>query len=124
MPAAHFADGSSGHMAKVSSFEKRTTSFLGTVLLCLLSSTCGYHTAGHAVTVPDDVHTVAIPAFVNQTHTYKIDQMLTEAVVHEMITRTHYRILNQADSRAHARLQGRLLSTAPPPLTYESTTRR
>ena len=124
MSAPYFAGGPSGHMAKVSSFEKRTTSFLGTVLLCLLSSTCGYHTAGHAVTVPDDVHTVAIPAFVNQTHTYKIDQILTEAVVHEMITRTHYRIVNQADNGADATLRGTVLSTATSPLTYDSTTGR
>src|SRR5438445_10973246 len=111
MSAPYFADGSSGNMAKVSSFEKRTTSFLGTVLLCLLTSTCGYHTAGHAVTVPDDVHTVAIRAFVNQTHTYKIDQTLTEAVVHEMITRTHYRNVNQADNGGDATLRGTVLHT-------------
>src|SRR5947209_11573856 len=112
-------------MVTFSSLKKATHSVLGTVLLCLLlTSACRYHTAGHAVTVPDDVHTVAIPAFVNQTHTYKIDQMLTEAVVHEMITRTHYRIVNQANNGADATLRGTVLSTATSPLTYDSTTGR
>ena len=125
MPAPHFAGGSSVHMAKACSLKKRTAFFLGTVLLCLLlSSTCGYHTAGHAVSVPGSVRTIAVPAFVNQTHTYKIDQMLTEAVVHEMITRTHYRIVNQADDGADATLRGTVLSTATSPLTYDSATGR
>jgi outer membrane lipopolysaccharide assembly protein LptE/RlpB len=124
MPAAHFVDGSSGHMAKVCSLKKRTVFFLGAVLLCMLAASCGYHTAGHVATVPDEVHSVAIPAFVNQTHTYKIDQMLTEAVVREMITRTHYRIVNQADDGADATLRGTVLSTATSPLTYDSTTGR
>jgi len=125
MSGIYFADASSVRMAKACSLKKRTAFFLGTVLLCLLlTSACGYHTAGHAVTVPDDVHTVAIPAFVNQTHTYKIDQMLTEAVVHEMITRTHYRIVNQANNGADATLRGTVLSTATSPLTYDSTTGR
>ena len=53
---------------------------------------CGYHTAGHAVALPENVQTIAIPAFVNQTQTYKIEQKLTAAVVREMVTRTHYHV--------------------------------
>jgi outer membrane lipopolysaccharide assembly protein LptE/RlpB len=125
MPAAHFADGSSSDVAEAQCRRKRAAFFLGTVLLCLLlTSACGYHTAGHAVTVPDNVRTIAVPAFVNQTHTYEIDQMLTKAVVREMITRTHYRIVNQADDGADATLRGTVLSTATSPLTYDSTTGR
>ena len=55
MSAPYFADGYSVHMAKACSLRQRTAFFLGAVLLCLLTSNCGYHTAGHAVTVPDDV---------------------------------------------------------------------
>jgi outer membrane lipopolysaccharide assembly protein LptE/RlpB len=125
MPAAHFADGSSSDVAEAQCRRERAAFFLGTVLLCLLlTSACGYHTAGHAVTVPDNVRTIAVPAFVNQTHTYEIDQMLTKAVVREMITRTHYRIVNQADDGADATLRGTVLSTATSPLTYDSTTGR
>src|SRR5208282_4158758 len=47
------------------------------VLLCLIAAGCGYYTAGHAVTIPDNIRTIAIPAFVNQTQTYKIEQLLT-----------------------------------------------
>ena len=94
------------------------------ISVCLQTLGCGYHTAGRMVTIPDEVHTIAIPAFVNQTHTYKIEQMLTGAVVHEMIARTRYRIVNQPDDGADATLHGTVLSTATSPLTYDSQTGR
>src|SRR5438445_12807796 len=74
--------------------------------------------------MPDDVQIVVNTTCVNQTHTYQIDQILTQAVVHEMITRTRYRIVNQADNGADATLRGTVLSTATSPLTYDSTTGR
>ena len=92
------------------------------VLLCLLVPGCGYHTAGHAVTIPESVQTIAIPAFVNQTQTYKIEQLLTAAVVQEMTTRTHYRVVSGGD--ADATLHGTVLSTSTTPLTYDSQTGR
>jgi lipopolysaccharide assembly LptE-like protein len=121
-PAAQIAFGC-GRLAK-SSPGNRKASLLPAMLLCVMTLGCGYHTAGRAVTVPDEVHTIAIPAFVNQTHTYKIEQLLTGAVVQEMITRTHYRIVNQAEDGADATLRGTVLSTATSPLTYDSTTGR
>ena len=38
---------------------------------------CGYHTAGSAVRLPENVKTIAVPAFTNVTTTYRIEQMLT-----------------------------------------------
>jgi hypothetical protein len=84
---------------------------------------CGYHTAGHANLLPSDLRTIAIPAFVNQTQTYRIEQMLTASVVEEFSTRTKYRIT--ADSKAaDATLRGTVLSTYTTPLTYDSQTGR
>jgi len=105
---------------------KRTNSLAPpTVLLIVLfTSGCGYHTAGHAVTLPSDVETIAIPAFVNQTQTYKIEQKLTAAVVREMVTRTHYHILNEPSDSADATLRGTVVSTSTSPLTYDSQTGR
>ncbi|MGH9501567.1 MAG: LPS assembly lipoprotein LptE [Terriglobales bacterium] len=98
---------------------------LGILTLCLLlGSACGYHTAGHAVTLPANVQTIAIPAFVNRTQTYKIEQRLTSAVVREMVTRTHYHILNEPSDSADATLRGTVISTSTSPLTYDSQTGR
>ncbi len=89
-----------------------------------LPTACGYHTAGHAITLPTNVNTIAIPTFVNNTETYKIEQRLTAAVVQEFITRTHYHIVNNADSDADATLRGTVFSTYTAPLTYDSQTGR
>ena len=93
--------------------------------LCLLASAgCGYHTAGHNVTLPENVKTLAIPAFVNQSQTYRIEQTLTAAVVREFTTRTHYQILHDTTDAADATLSGTILTTNTSPLTYDSRTGR
>ena len=91
---------------------------------CVVLASCGYHTAGHTVTVPDSVRTIAVPAFVNQTQTFKIEQLLTSAVVRELVTRTHYHVINQMSDDADAVLHGTVLSTYTTPLTYDSQTGR
>jgi len=98
--------------------------FQALLLILLFSTACGYHTAGHAVTLPANVQTIDIPAFVNRTQTYKIEQRLTAAVVHEMVTRTHYHILNEPSDSADATLRGTVISTSTSPLTYDSQTGR
>ena len=90
----------------------------------LLCAGCGYHTAGHVVTLPENVKTIAVPAFKNETATYRIEQMLTASVVREFTTRTHYRILNDATGEADATLRGTVLSTATSPLAYDTSSGR
>jgi len=93
-------------------------------LLAVPGAGCGYHVAGHSNTIPENVRTIAIPAFVNQTQTHKIEQMLTAAVTREMVTRTHYHLVHQEDGDADATLHGTVLSTYTTPLTYDSKTGR
>ena len=92
-------------------------------VLVLLSTGCGYHTAGKANLLPSDLRTLAVPAFVNQTQTNKIEQLLTAAVVQEFSTRTTYRVVTQPDS-ADVVLRGTVLTTSTTPLTYDSKTGR
>lgn len=98
-------------------------------LLCLLAlglglAGCGYKTGGHAVRLPQDLHTIAVPGFVNQTQTYRIEQILTAGVVREFLSRTHYRIVNEVNDSADAVLRGTVTSTQLAPVTYDSTTGR
>jgi len=95
---------------------------LAALLVCSVS--CGYHTAGHTVQLPENVKTIAVPAFKNETATYRIEQMLTASVVREFTTRTHYRILRDAGDEADATLRGTVLSTAASPLAYDTATGR
>ncbi|MFB3916716.1 MAG: LPS assembly lipoprotein LptE [Terriglobales bacterium] len=93
-------------------------------VLAIILAGCGYHTAGQARRLPTDLHTIAIPAFANRTSTYRIEQVLTEAVVREFISRTHYRVLNQEGQNADAVLRGVVVQSSIAPLTYDSTTGR
>ncbi len=100
-------------------------SALTPALIAIFSLTaCGYHTSGHAITLPPDISTIAIPTFVNNTETYKIEQRLTAAVVREFTTRTHYHILHSPSDAADATLLGTVYSTYTAPLTYDSQTGR
>lgn len=93
------------------------------LFLCALPCGCGYHTVGKSNLLPADLRTIAVPAFVNQTQTYSIEQMLTTAVVQEFATRTNYRITADPSS-ADAVLHGTVLSSYTTPLTYDSKTGR
>lgn len=93
-------------------------------VLGLAAAGCGYHAAGHAGRLPSEVRTIAVPAFVNQTQTFRIEQTLTQAVAREFVTRTRYQIANDAGEGADATLRGTVLSASTSPATYDSQTGR
>src|SRR5438445_13767846 len=95
----------------------------GVVLAGVLSvavSGCGYHPAGHVKTLPEDIHTIAVPAFINQSRTYRVEQRLTGEVVRALVTRTDYHVVNEPDQAADATLQGIVLGTGAVQATYAS----
>jgi len=94
------------------------------ILLLLGNAGCGYHTAGHASQLPDNLTTIAIPGFKNETLTYRIEEMLTSSVVREFTTRTRYRITSNPNDSPDATLRGTVLSTTATPLTYDTDSGR
>ncbi len=92
------------------------------LVLASAGAGCGYHTGGHSVQLPENVRTIAVTAFVNETREYRIEQLLTSSVVREFATRTHYHILNNTGDAADATLRGTVLSASSTPLTYNSAT--
>lgn len=93
-------------------------------LLCLAPVGCGYHAAGKADLLPTDVQTIAIPSFVNNTQSYKLEQRLTQAVVHEFLGRSRYRIVNEAEKGADAILRGTVTVSYVYPVTFDTQTGR
>jgi len=85
---------------------------------------CGYHTSGQAVRLPGDLHTIYVPMFENTTQTFRVEQVMTAAVVQELRSRTNYRIVSKNDGEADATLLGLVNYTANSPLTYDSVTGR
>jgi outer membrane lipopolysaccharide assembly protein LptE/RlpB len=103
----------------------RSLPFVGFLAaLVLAGSGCGYHAAGKGTNLPTDLHTLAIPAFRNRTNTYRVEQKITEAVVHEFTSRTNYRLVYKDDGSADATLDGVVTATQFTPITYDSTTGR
>ena len=94
------------------------------LLLLVSSIACGYHTAGHAVRLPDNVQTIAVPMFTNKTEAYRVEQILTASVVKEFNTRTKFRIVSEPGTQADAVLHGTVLQVLTAPLTYDSQTGR
>ncbi len=82
---------------------------------------CGYHVAGRSTTLPTSIHVIAVPALENKTTTYRIEQRLTAATIHEFLAKTQFHVVSDP-SAADAVLTGKVLSMEVLPLTFESTT--
>jgi hypothetical protein len=72
-------------------------------LLCLVS--CGYHVGGKADLVPQNVTTIAIPAFQTLSTRYKLVDQLPQQIGREFLSRTRFRIVDNP-SVADAVLNG------------------
>ena len=83
-------------------------------------SGCGYHQAGAATHLPADVRTLAVPAFATKAQAYHTEVAFTQATIHELNTRTKYRIINSDTPSADATLHGTILTQTVSPLTYDS----
>jgi outer membrane lipopolysaccharide assembly protein LptE/RlpB len=102
------------------SIKKTSLAVLATISFL---SGCGYHVAGRSTRLPQSVHVLAVPVFVNQTQTYRIEQILTHDVVREFIGRTRYRVVSTATD-SDATLKGTVLSAQASPLTYDAQSGR
>jgi len=90
------------------------------VLLAVGLSGCGYHVAGRNNALPKSIHVIAVPALENKTTTYRIEQRLTAATIHEFLAATPYKIVSSADG-GDAILRGKVLSVETVPLLFVST---
>jgi len=58
------------------------------------TSSCAYRLAGKRFNNGAGM-TIAVPAFVNRTTTYRIEQRITDAVRQELIKRTRYKVVSE-----------------------------
>lgn len=89
----------------------------------LCNAGCGYHVAGRADLLPKTLHTIAIPAFGNNTIRYKLSDRLAAAVTREFISRTRYQVIPD-ESAADAVLRGGVINLMAFPTTFDTTTGR
>lgn len=94
------------------------------VLLCFaMLGGCGYHVAGRSDALPKNIHVIAVPALENKTTSYRIEQRLTAATVHEFLTKTPYRVVSDP-ANGDAVLRGKVLSLEAVPLLFDTSTGR
>src|SRR5437879_13333522 len=87
--------------------------------LCCFNSSCGYHVAGRETALPKTIHVIAVPAIENKTTSYRIEQKLTAATIHEFLAKTDYKIDSNPAS-GDAVLTGKVLSVEAVPLTFQT----
>lgn len=93
------------------------------VLLLALLAGCGYHVAGRSSELPKEVHVIAIPALENRTTSYRLEQKLTSATVHEFLAETSYRVVSKPED-GDAVLKGAIVSLEAVPLLFDTTSGR
>lgn len=91
-------------------------------VLLLACAGCGYHTSGKAVRLPQNVQSIYVPTFTNTTHAFRVEQILTAAVVQELRSRTNFQVMLTTKEQADATLNGTVTYVATYPLTYDSQT--
>ena len=87
------------------------------------SAGCGYHVAGRNDSLPRTIHVIAVPALENKTTSYRIEQRLTAATVHEFLAKTSYRVVPDP-ANGDAVLRGKVLSLEAVPLLFDTATGR
>jgi len=95
----------------------------GALVLAAIASGCGYHVAGRSNSLPKSIHVIAVPALENKTTSYRIEQRLTAATVHEFLAKTSYRVVPNP-ANGDAVLRGKVLSLEAVPLLFDSATGR
>ena len=94
-----------------------------TLAAASLSFGCGYHVAGRSDALPKNIHVIAVPALENATNSYRIEQKLTSATVHEFLVATQYKITSNPTS-GDAVLRGKVLTLEAVPLLFDTQTGR
>ena len=94
---------------------------------CLLLSafclSCGYKVAGRGERLPPDIKTIAVPIFVNQSPTFRIEEKLAAAVSRELLERTKFQITPNTTG-ADAVLRGTVKEVSRGVITFDLTTGR
>ena len=88
------------------------------LLAAVVVSGCGYNLVGRASTIPEDIQNVYVEPLVNETQRPQVEQILTQAVIDELVTRRRFKVQNSA-AGADAILRGKVLTFGVRPLTFD-----
>jgi hypothetical protein len=101
-------------------FQNRRLEFAKLFLLAgiaLFSSACGYHMHSAVAKLPSGIQSLGIPTFRNLTAQYKIEQLITSAVLREFTLRTRASISSKSKD-VDSVLLGEIRGVSSVPVTY------
>ncbi|MCP4661619.1 MAG: LptE family protein [bacterium] len=84
----------------------------------LLLAGCGYTLVGRASNIPEDVQNVYVEPLENATSRLQVEQILTQAISDELLTRRRFSVVNSS-SEADALLRGTVLTFRVRPVTFD-----
>ena len=102
--------------------DPRCCLFLALGVLTFLLS-CGYKVAGRGERLPPDIKTIAVPIFVNQSPTFRIEAKLAGSISRELLERTKFQITPNP-AGADAVLKGTVKEVTRGVITFDLTTGR
>jgi outer membrane lipopolysaccharide assembly protein LptE/RlpB len=88
------------------------------MLLSLALSACGYHLVGTTSFLPEDIETLYVESFQNQTQWVDMDQRLLEALTLEWVRRGRLRLVD-SETQADVVLAGSIQRLAVIPVSYD-----
>jgi hypothetical protein len=91
------------------------------IIILLISAGCGYRIHSSVSVLPMGIQSLGIPTFRNLTTQYKVEQIISSAVLKEFSTRTRARI-NSSNSGVDAVLLGEVLDVSSSPVTFGDQT--
>lgn len=94
---------------------------LGTLavsLVVVLGSGCGYTLVGKGSAIPEDIRTLYLEPFRNETSRVEVEQAVTQSIATELVTRRRF-VLVQNRDEADAVLSGRVTSFRVVPLAFD-----
>lgn len=90
----------------------------GCLLTALLLAGCGYTLVGRASNIPEDIRNVYVEPLENATSRPQVEQILTQAISDELLTRRRFSVVNSA-AEADALLRGTVLTFNVRPVTFD-----
>jgi len=88
------------------------------ISLLLFPAACGYRLVSAVQILPGGVRSLGIPTFINTTRQYKLEQVITEAVLQEFFLRTRVPVNSDA-SGVDAVFQGVIRDMRSSPVSFD-----
>ena len=93
--------------------------WLAVGMIAAVLTGCGYTLVGTGSYLPEDIKAIYVAPLENRTLQPQVDQILTQAIAEEFVTRQRYEVVNSVDE-ADAQLLGAVTGYAVSPVAFDN----